>query len=202
MKKVIVGLVCIIAVCSVYSGIPSEPKPREEKLAVQVVKVEHPKKIDLTSGYGLDPEAMFEDGSNTLTQYPTLYAAVGTTVTNDQTTSVAFPEDFDIIDGKAIPKEKIQKLGLSIVAELSRVENDVVDMKLSFSKKELKGYDEIAVKGGIQVKIPYFNVRNINTDVSIVLGDWIVLGGAEEFDSKKEMTTCYLLRVKNPERGQ
>lgn len=194
MRKVIVGLVCIIATSSVYSAIPSEPKPKEGELAVQVVQVEHPKKIDVTFDYVHDSEVIFKDGSNTLTQYPTLYVAVGSVVTNDQTTSVAFPEDYDIVDGKAIPKEKIVKLGRSIVVELSNRRDGMVDLKMSFIDIELKGYDDIALKGGIQVKMPYFNRRTFNRDFSVVLGDWMVLGGGR-FDSKKEMTTYYLLRV-------
>lgn len=193
MGKVIVGLVCIIATSSVYSAVPSEPKPKEGELAVQVVQVEHPKKIDITLDYAHEPEVIFKDGSNTLTQYPTLYVAVGSVVTNDQTTSVAFPEDFDIVDGKAIPKEKIIKLGRSIVVELSNRRDDMVDLKMSFVNRELKCYDDITLDGGIQVKVPYFNVTKFNRDFSVVLGDWMVLGGG--VDSENEMTTYYLLRV-------
>jgi len=177
MKKVVVGLVCIVATSAVYSAIPSEPKPIEGELAVQVVKVEHPTKIDVTLDYVHDAEEIFKDGSNTLTQYPTLYVAEGSVVTNDQTTSVAFPEDYDISNGKAIPKEKIIKLGRSIVVELSNRRDNTVDIKIKFENIELKGYDNYSISNDMQVKVPYLDTIKFNRDCSVALGDWMVLGG-------------------------
>jgi hypothetical protein len=203
MKTIIAGLLIAISPSSVYSAIPAEPKPQEGKLAVQVVKVEHPKKFDLPLGHGLNPAAMFQDGSNTLTQYPTLYAEVGTAVTNDQTRSVVMAEDFNIVDGKAILKEKTYKLGLSIAATIAQIENDVADLKLNFSIQKLKGFDEFTIEEGTKVKLPMFESVNMNTDVSLQLGSWVVLGGlAGESDTTEEKTTLYFVRVKDPRTNE
>jgi len=199
MKTLFIASFLAISASSAYSVVPTEPKPCDDKLAVQVIKVEIPKKIDPASGFVPTPDELLYDGSNTLTQYPILYAAAGSAVTNDQTTSVSFPEDYEVVDGKTIPKEKVCKLGLSIVVEISKIENDVANLHLHFSKKNHTGYDESTAQDGTQIKMPIFETREMDTNVSLALGHWIVLGGLSDGSSEgREVTTYYLIRVKNP----
>ena len=210
---------------TVYSKTPELPNPQEGKYSIQIIKVQtsastdpleylenfKPENALYTTGAGTNqthvfphdsaipsvPEKILEDPSSEIFEYPILYTVIGSSVTNDQTKTVLFPQDYKVEKGKAIPlDEKPIKLGLYIATTVTEQKNGVVDLHLDFYTNEIKGYDEYDVGSGVKVKMPFFDTRNIDTDVTIPLGGWLTLGGlkvsAEEEQSKN---TVYFVRV-------
>lgn len=206
MKLLITCLFTIVAISgcatnsstpsAIYTRIPKTPEPHAGKFAVQFVKVELQNNVGFDPSYPKSVERIYQNPSNEITEYPILYVGTGVAVTNDQTKTVVLPEDFNIVDGKAVPNEKSYKLGFDMAVTISKVENDRASLKLNFNQCDLKGYDVIVAEGGIEVHMPQFKLGSMNTDVSIKLGGWVVLGGiGENPDDKKGSSTLYLIRV-------
>ena len=218
-------LLTIALSSTVYSKIPELPKLQEGKYAIQIIKVETSASTDpseyldniktetvfYTTGTETNqtqvspldsadpslPEKILEDPSSEIFEYPILYAENGSSVTNDQTETVLFPQDYKVENGKAVPlDEKPIKLGLSITTTVTERKNGVVDLHLDFYTKEIKRYDEIDIGSGLKAKVPFFNARKFNTDVTIALGEWLTIGGlknsAKDDQSKN---TVYFIRV-------
>ncbi len=122
-----------------------------------------------------------------IAEFPVVYAGLGESVTNDQTRSVSLPEDYDIVDGKVIAKEKIIKLGYSVAVTVNKIENGSINYHLNASHKELAGFDEYKTENGLVVKMPYFKGRSIDTDLTHEPNSWLVMGGLidEKSDGKK-----------------
>ena len=223
--KITAILLALALSSTVYSKIPELPKPQEGKYSIQIIKVQTSASVDplehfekfksenalYATGTGTNqtrifpldsampslPEKILKDPSSEIFEYPILYTEIGSSVTNDQTKTVLYPQDYKIENGKAIPlDEKPIKLGLSITATVTEQKNGVVDLHLDFYTNGIKGYDECDAGGGVKVKMPFFNTRSFDTDVTIPLGEWLTLGGlpdsAEEEESKN---LVYFVRV-------
>jgi hypothetical protein len=100
-----------------------------------------------------------------ITEYPIVVAMVGESVTNDQTKAASFPEDYDIVDGKVVAIEKIIKLGYIVGVTVDKVENGAVSYHLYASHKELARFETFTTENDLEVKMPYFNVRAVDTHI-------------------------------------
>jgi len=123
-----------------------------------------------------------------IAEFPIVYAGLGESVTNDQTKSVSLPEDYDIVDGKAVVvKEKIIKLGYSVAVTIDKIENGAISYHLNASHLELRGFDEYKTENGISVKMPFFERRSVDTNLTQKPNSWLVMGGLidEKPDGKK-----------------
>ena len=134
-----------------------------------------------------------------IAEFPIVYAGLGESVTNDQTKSVSLPEDYDIVDGKAVAKEKICKLGYSTSVTIDKIENGAISYHLNASHQELVGFDEYKTENGISVKMPFFERRSVDTNLTQKPNSWLVMGGLvdEKLDGKK-MNQIIFVRIIPP----
>ena len=112
-----------------------------------------------------------------IAEFPVVYAGIGESVTNDQTESVSFPESYDIVDGKAVAKEKICKLGYSTSISVNKIENEAISYHLNAIYQEFVGFDEYKIENDLTVKMPYFEKRAMNTEITQPPYMWTTLGG-------------------------
>ena len=151
-------------------------------------------------------------------EYPIVYASVGEASLADQTESVPFLYDYDIVDGKVISEDKILKIGKSVeiklvkgigeesLVKLGRPDNSImakadentVSYQLDTYRRELVGYDELNHTDGITVKTPYFSVCKINTQITQEIDSWTAISGLH--DTRNGLTTylCVCIRVLPP----
>jgi hypothetical protein len=206
------------------STTPSSPNPHPEKYTFQVIEIEIPE--DLPEYHNKDDQMMgheFSKGSNIptsliipnrdletilqhpeakITEYPVVAAGLGESVMNDQTKSVSMPEDYDIVDGKAVAKEKICKLGFSVSVTVDKIENGAVSYHLNASHQELVGFDEYKTEGGL-VKMPFFNKRAVDTDLTQISNSWICFGGlVDERSDGTKINQMIAVRIIPPNTGK
>ena len=212
MRKLILSLFAIVLITG-CSTVPSEPKPHESKFAVQVIEITlsepAPQIFPLE-----EVLALIDENKDDILEYPIVYAAVGETAKVDETETVSIPEQFEIVEGKAVGIEQTHKLGLSVEATfLERMilqsqdesigdvlveytGNDSVLLKLHTFRKELVGYDTQKLTDEIEVKIPHFSKLEANTRLINKTGLWAVIGG--NTDSKTGLSKFICVRVIPP----
>lgn len=174
MKKWITSLFAITLI-SGCSTTPSSPKPHPEKYTFQVIGIEVPEGTVESSK--MDVEKILQHPDAEISEYPIVLAGLGESVTNDQTKSVSMPEDYDIVDGKAVVKEKIIKLGYSVGVAVDKIENGTISYHLNASYLELTGFHEYKTEDDISVKMPRFKRRAIDTDLTQKPNSWTMFGG-------------------------
>lgn len=202
MKKITTALLATFFISSSYSEVPKQPEPQEGQVAVQFVKVECPQtaKYTVSTNNMLNPEHLFKDQSCKIEEYPILYTHVGNTVTNDLRESLTFAEDYKIVDGNPTPIEKSVKLGWLLTVTVEQVDNDseVVDLDVKFHERYLAGYDDYPISENQSVKMPKFSVRDLDSEISIVLGNWCTFGGlSTKSDHENDTITYYFIRAIN-----
>ena len=190
------GLIATVLI-SGCSTLPSDPDPHAEKFTFQVVGVEIPSTdVDIMSP---DFDKILEHPDAEITEYPIVMAGNGESVTNDQTTAVSLPEDYDIVDGKAVAKESIQKIGHLVAITVDEVKDEVIRYHLKLHDQKLMGYDEYNVEGGITVEMPLMETRGINTQLAQTPNTWVTMGGlVEETSDGTKMTQCIGVRIIPP----
>jgi hypothetical protein len=183
MKKWITSLFAVTLI-SGCSTIPSTPKPHPEKYTFQVIGIEVPEGTLESSK--MDIEKIIQHPDAEISEYPIVLAGLGESVTNDQTKCVLMPEDYDIVDGELVAKEKIVMLGYSTSVTVDKIENGAVSYHLNASYNELVGFDEYKTEGGV-AKMPFFNKRAVDTDLTQKPNSWTMMGGLidKRSDGKK-----------------
>lgn len=184
----------------VRADIPEAPVPQANKFAVELFKIESPAPFEqdkfVKSNISI-PE-LFKQDENRIEAYPVLYCALGSPAICDQTKTVQMPENFNVKDGKAIPVEIPVVLGMLSEVTVVSLKNNIATYQLDFSYNELKGYDEYVLKGDINVQLPLFETRKINTELSQSLGSWLVLGGFSDDGENGILSTYYVIRITRP----
>ena len=159
MKKWIISLF-VVTLITGCSTIPSSPKPHPEKYTFQVIRIEIPTEVakkyvsltevkdgvETTQIYTSDPEALINHPSANIVEYPIVLAGLGESVTNDQTKATLFPEDYTIVDGQAIPKEKIIGIGLFTSVTVEKIENETICFHINASDREFKEWQEYFIE--------------------------------------------------------
>ena len=194
MKKWISSLF-VVALISGCSTPPSTPTPHMEKYTFQVIHIEIPEATFQTPLP--DVEELIQYPNAKISEYPIVLAGLGESVTNDQTKSVLMPEDYDIVDGELIAKEKIVKLGYSTSITVDKIENGVVSYHLNASYQELKGFDEHKTEGGI-AKMPFFNRRAVNTNLTQQPNSWVSMGGLVDETNGEKISLFIGIRIIPP----
>jgi hypothetical protein len=224
MKIIIFGLLMAF-ILSGCSTIPSTPKPHPEKYTFQVITIEIPGDLpeyhnkadkmmglEFSKGSSLptsltipsrDLEKLIQHPEAEITEYPIVLAGLGESVTNDQTKSVLMPENYDIVDGKAVVKEKIIKLGYSVAVTVDKIENEEISYHLNSNFKELKGFDEYKTENGLVVKMPYFKMRAMDSDLTHEPNSWTMLGGLiDQRSDGKKINQLFCVRAISPNAVQ
>ena len=196
MKKWITSLLAIILI-SGCSTIPSTPKPQPEKYTFQVIGIEVPE--GTLQSLKMDVGKIIQHPDANISEYPTVMAGLGESITNDQTKSVLMPEDYDIVDGKAVAKEKIIKLGYFASVTVDKIERGAISYHLNASYKELAGFDEYKTENGLSVKMPFFNKRAVDTDLTQKPNSWTMMGGLiDQRSDGKKMNRIICVRIIPP----
>jgi hypothetical protein len=128
------------------------PKPHEVKYTIQILEVNSntPSDQKLMSNSN-QVEEILKNSDTKIYEYPTLYAEVGETVADDQTRLVSMPEDYDVIDRKAVE------------VSISSIKKNSVTYKIDIHNQKLVGYAKIKLAQGIEVKMPYIRSLNLNS---------------------------------------
>ncbi|MDH3981436.1 MAG: hypothetical protein OES84_00885 [Kiritimatiellaceae bacterium] len=200
MKKTIIGIfiTALISGCTTTST----PKAHEAKYTFQCLHVTIPSgtlKIPYTQQNGqsgmFPTQSQFEeilnDPGTEVMEFPIVSVGIGKSVTNDQTKAVSLPEDYDIVDGKPVVKEKICKLGCSTSVTVNKVENGAICYHLNVSYQELLGFNENKIENGLSVKMPFFKKRGIDTDLTGPPNSWTMMGGL--IDQRSDGTSVHNL---------
>jgi hypothetical protein len=200
MKKwiTIFFAVTLISGCST---IPSTPKPQSEKYTFQVIRVEIPVG-DLPACHH-DAEKIIKHPNAEISEYPIVIAGLGESVTNDQTKSVSMAEDYTVIDGKAVAKERIVQLGDSVSVTVDKIEDGAISYHLDANHKELIGFDEYKIENGLNLKIPFFEKRAVDTDLTQQPNSWLSLGGLvyeRSNGEKKSLMICVKIIPPTPNK--
>ena len=187
MKNIIISLF-VVSLISGCKTTPSTPKPNKDKYTFQCLYITIP-------GDSLEDSFSLKGNQATLSktqsqlddilshpdaeviELPIVIAGIGESVTNDQTKAVLLPEDYDIVDGKAVAKNTIIHIGKSFSVTPIKVENGIVISKILPSWTKLKGYDEYKIEDDISVKMPMFERKVVDSVLSLELNAWTLLGG-------------------------
>ncbi len=188
MKSHIISLLALAFITG-CSSVPEKIKPHDQKYTVQVIKANAPQGIvswmpSSSEENDKQAEAIFSHPDTKLTAFPIVHVQAGGANTNDQTKSVMLPEDYSIVDGKAVAKEKECKLGKFVSVEIENIEGDTISYKLDVFDRKIKGHDDYKVGEGITVSIPFMENSAINTRVTQKMNSWVLLGGLSDKDSK------------------
>ena len=201
MKKRIISLfaITLIAGCST---IPSTPKQHPEKYTFQILEARVPEEVISRGFVNQCPPSLEEEMLNNpdmmkagvgqktklnmdeilahpdaeISEYPIVVAGIGESITNDQTQSVSMPEDYDIVNGQAVAKEKTVKLGYSVSVTVDKIENGAVSYRLNAMHRELAGFDEYKIGNGQNVKMPKFEKRGVDTVLTQSPNSWVMMG--------------------------
>jgi hypothetical protein len=212
MKMWILSIFAVVLI-SGCSTTPSSPKPHPEKYTFQVIHIEIPteeatKYVQLTEGkdgekttqiYISDAEALINHPRADIVEYPIVLAGLGESVTNDQTKATLFPEDYTIVDGQAIPKEKIIGIGLFTSVTVEKIENEAIRFHINASDRKFKEWQEYPAGDGLIIKMPFFNMRAIDTHLMLKTNEWVTLGGlVDERSDGKKMSLFMGIRIIPP----
>lgn len=203
MKKSVVSLVLVLLVGG-CANVPKEPEAHASKYAVQILAAEvlegafeAVSSADSVNGAQLTPLTLGEHGgidallghSDTrVDHFPVVYVGESEQGKADKTKTMMLPENYSIVDGKAVPKEKECKIGKSVSVTIVEADQDNVTYALNAVKNRLKGYDEYDAGEGIKVKMPFFETRSVNTTLTQKYHSWTLLGGLVDEDEKGETT--------------
>ena len=141
MKMWITSLFIVALICG-CSTIPPNPAPDSEKYTFQVISIEIPTEAATDYPYQMtgennlqlsapDTEALIKHSKSKIVEYPIVIAGVGESAVNDQTKTISVPEDFEVIGGKAVVKEKNIKLGYMVSVRVDEVKDDLITYHLN-----------------------------------------------------------------------
>jgi hypothetical protein len=114
----------------------------------------------------------------TIIRLPIVYAGIGESATNDQTETVEMPFDVDIVDGEVVYEKKPLKVGKAVSVEALKAEDHLISYKIHLLNRKLIGFDVVhRTEEGQEVKMPFFEVTEVNTKITQAADSWIVTGG-------------------------
>jgi len=222
MKKslllITLSALLFIAGCSTTS-VPSTPKPHPEKYALQILKIGVPSPgTAMKSSIMLpqDIDALLKNPSATISEFPIVYAAVGETAINDQTETLSFPTiyepqtDSNGVVSVVYNHHKDIKIGQYVEMTLQKVESGQATCDLWFFDKSLAGSFtyEVApatkVQDAVTATLPKFKALETKTEVTLVPGAWISMGGLtgtkKEGDQSTPTTIYFAIRILPPQK--
>ncbi len=199
MKKLILPIL-LLCMSSFGVEVPQLPAPNGGQYAIELFKIETPHPFDQLSFKQDDEviEHMFTASENTVSSLPVMYANIGETVENDQTEKVLLPEDYNVVGGKPVPINKLQHLGTRTRVTLKKASQTTATLHLNFHHQVLQGYETYKLGREVEVEIPYFETRKVDTVIVQKLGSWIVVGGIESKEEGSIKTSYYIIRISKP----
>ena len=203
MTKRFSTLALLALAAAALGAVPEMPRPKGNKFAVQLFRVDSPKAFNQESFKqdNASIERLFSAEENKVTAYPVVYADVGKSAVSDQTKSVMLPDDFHVVDGQLVPVESLQHIGVRAEVGLREFKNTAATFTRKFHYQEITGYDEYKLKGGHSARVPLYETRKVDTELTQVLGSWVVVGGIETEVEGEAKTAYFIVRVTRPSAG-
>ncbi|MDA3832047.1 MAG: hypothetical protein PF495_01490 [Spirochaetales bacterium] len=125
-----------------------------------------------------DIEALLKNPNATIIEFPLVRAGAGETVTNAQTEVYEANVDADIVNGEVIyEKEKIDLGDISTFTVHKILEDGSVSCAFNVAHTRLVGTETYKTDEGIEVKLPYFDSRSVDTQVTLPPNTWFPMGG-------------------------
>ncbi|VGO20587.1 hypothetical protein [Pontiella sulfatireligans] len=112
-----------------------------------------------------------------LIEFPVVYAGIGESVTNDQTKTEAMAVDANVVEGNVVCRKEPYKFGKSVSITVNQVKDNVVNYKVDMMNRKFKAFDEYKTKDGLVIKMPFFESRGLNTEISQPPYVWTAMGG-------------------------
>ena len=209
MKKLLACLFTAVLITG-CSTTPSSPKQHQTKYAFQCLQVSIPEyvvqavKININDPVQkltqLQIETVINHTEATIIRMPIVYAGIGESATNDQTETVDMAFDAEIVDGEVVYKKKPLKVGKEVSVEVLKAEDNIVSYKIHLMNKELMGFDVVhRTEEGQEVRMPFFENREVKTKITQAADSWISAGGLVEQQGTEPKThTMLLIRVIGP----
>jgi len=144
-------------------------------------------------------EEILKHSETTTVTFPVVYAGLGESATNDQTETVEMTTDADIVEGKVVYKKEPIKVGMMVSVEVLEAEDNRVCYKLNIMNKDLIGYDTHQPEEGLEVRMPFFEARSIDTKITQAPDSWRYVGGTiNQQGTEPKIHTMLLFRVIAP----
>lgn len=194
------ALVLLLPTAVQAAEIPNLPPPRENQFAVELFKIVTPRPFD-QAAFRQEPEfieEMFHAGENAVTPEPVIYTQLGGVAENNQTREVSLPEDYNVVGGKAVPINKIHRIGVRTRVHIISATRTTAAIHIDFHHQVLKGYKKHKLGNGIEVKLPEFDLRQVNADLDYQFNSWVVVGGIEAEEDGQILTSYYIIRISRP----
>ena len=213
MKKIFMSMI-VVAFISGCSTTPSSPKPHKTKYTFQCLNLTLPDAVFQKLTFKTAPnfhqnvitlsqpqiEEVLKNPTVKISEFPVVYAALGETVTNDQTKAVSMAVDAKVVDGKIVYTEEPQKIGKAVVISLNKLEGDLLTYQLKLSDKQFVGFDKYKVSDELVAKMPYFEGQSVDTEITQKANTWLTMWGITHESSTGEKTQELIcIRVIPPE---
>ncbi len=207
-----------IAGCSTTTA-PTTPAPHPDKYALQIIRIEIPASDTKSTSLFVpvptkDIETLLSDPNATITEFPIVYAAIGETAINDQTETISAPESYEAkanTNGvvSVVYSAGTTKVGRYVEMTLQKVEDSEATCDLWFYEKTLRGMHKYDVapatenQEAVTASLPMFKVLETKTEVTLVPGAWISMGGLtgtkKEGDQSTPTTIYFAIRILPPQ---
>ena len=195
--KIMMLFALLLSINAIAREVPELPKPKGSHFTVELFKIETPYPFDQNNfNQGSKAiEEMFTSEDSVVSAHPVMYAMIGEMVENDQTEKTLFPVDYNVVNGKPVPVNKLQHLGTRTRVTLNSATQTSATFHIDFHHQVLKRYETYKLGNRIEVEMPIFETRKVNTEVTQPLNSWIVVGGIESRDEGKLKTAYYIIRI-------
>ena len=96
-------------------------------------------------------------------------------------------------------KEKVIGIGLFTSVTLEKNENEAISFHINASDRKFKEWQEYPAGDGLIIKMPFFNMRAIDTHLMLKTNEWVTLGGlVDERSDGKKMSLFMGIRIIPP----
>ncbi len=206
-------LACLFAIALITGckTTPLSPEPHQTKYTFQCLIASIPDDVFQEIAVGNDDntpilnfselqiQAFIQHPKSTIIRLPIVYAKIGESVTNDQTKTIDMAVDADIVDGKVVYKKEPQHLGEKVSVTVIENEEGIIRYKVDLMSRKLVGYNDYETDGGLNVSMPFFEKRGVNTRISQAADSWVTLGGLINQDGDgPKIHTMILIKIISP----
>jgi hypothetical protein len=140
-------------------------------------------------------EALLKKPNAEIIEFPIVYAGIGETVTNAQTEVFQSVLDASVVEGKVVYETEPINVGTSTSLTINKVlESGAINCDLEIYHCRLTGVDHYTLEEKFDVEIPYFEIRSVNTEITLNPNSWLTMGGliSQHDDGTKTQSLIYV----------
>jgi hypothetical protein len=189
MKKIVIHLVILslFSGCSMLrSNVPEQP----EKYTFQCVYLTLP--APLFKKYTQETTPAFKDSAQTQytnlninallknpqverSDFPILYASIGTSATNKQTKEVSIRDRFRVENKTIVYSKKKVEVGKELWIQLIQATGDTVSYRVQTKALKIGGFRGVEAGNNLIATLPYLDKQFIDTKVTQKLHTWLCI---------------------------